>query len=118
MVLRPGGPLQVDYAVWDPNGKRTGVPLDRMWVAFGPTNKPQRNVNTEEVLNSYKERIWSGKAPMSDELRHENGYDDYTRPDIRFFIPPFLKKIDFWSRGLTIEGRSHPVSVGPLAPEE
>ncbi|KAF5855276.1 hypothetical protein ETB97_009543, partial [Aspergillus alliaceus] len=50
-------PFQQDYSTWDPTSPRTGRPVDRLWEAFGSVNNPQRNVNTEQGLNGYKERV-------------------------------------------------------------
>ncbi|PIG87825.1 hypothetical protein AARAC_011883 [Aspergillus arachidicola] len=51
-------PFQQNYSTWDPTGTRTGRPIDRVWEAFGSVTNPQRNVNTEQALNGYKERVW------------------------------------------------------------
>lgn len=53
----------------------------RLFEAFGSTNNPQRNVNAEKELNSFKERIWAGHLPMADDTWDSNGYNDYTLPD-------------------------------------
>lgn len=80
-LLNENSLLQRDYATWDPNGGRTGTPLSRMFEAFGSVNNPQRNVNAERDLNSYKERIWAGSVPMTDSTWDSHGFDDASLPD-------------------------------------
>ncbi|RDW84130.1 uncharacterized protein DSM5745_04456 [Aspergillus mulundensis] len=73
--------FQQDYSTWDPGSGLTGSPMDRIWEAFGSTNHPERNVNTEATLNSYKERVWAGKALMTDAKWEEHGYNTWNRAD-------------------------------------
>jgi hypothetical protein len=72
--------FQTDYSVWDPTGSRTGIPNDRIWEAFGSGNNPQRNVNAEQTLNSYKARLVAGTSLMADTTWNEHGYNQWNSP--------------------------------------
>jgi chitinase len=73
--------FQTDYAVWDPTGTRTGVPNDLIWQAFGSGDHPERNVNAEQTLNSYKARLFAGTTLMADNTWEEHGYNQWNLPD-------------------------------------